>query len=160
MRILVDSSTLIALAKIGNLNILEIVFKEVSITSVIMDEILRENSPEKEVLRKAINSWINIIDYKGNPQEFRKYGLDAGGASLFLASETDDRLVIDEANARRFAESKGLKFTGLIGLIVAAAKTEKITRELALETINKLSLGDFRMSMELYLWAHEKIERS
>ena len=125
MRILVDSSTLIALAKIGKLNILEIVFKEVFITSVIMDEILRENSPEKEVLGKAINSWIKVIDYKGNPQEFRKYGLDAGEASLFLASEADDRLVIDEANARRFAESKGLKFTGLIGLIVAAAKTEK-----------------------------------
>lgn len=160
MRILIDSSALIALAKIGKLNILEIVFKEVFITSVIRDEILKENSPEKEVLMKAINSWIKVVDHKGNPQQFRKYGLDAGEASLFLASEADDRLVIDEANARRFSESRGLKFTGLIGLVVAAAKTEKITRELALETINRLSLGDFRMSMELYLRAHEKIERS
>jgi predicted nucleic acid-binding protein len=67
--------------------------------------------------------------------------------------------VLDEANARRFAESKGLKFTGLLGLIVAAAGAKKITRELALETINKLSSGDFRMSLELYLWAREKIER-
>lgn len=159
MRILVDSSTLIALAKIGKLNVLEIVFRQVSVTSVIMDEILREDSPEKEVFREAINSWINIIDYKGNPEEFRKYGLDAGEASLFLAAGADDRLVLDEANARRFAESKGLKFTGLIGLIGAAVKTKKLTRELALETINKLSLGDFRMSMELYLWALEKIEQ-
>ncbi|HLB71659.1 MAG TPA: hypothetical protein VJJ51_11505 [Candidatus Methanoperedens sp.] len=159
MRVLVDSSTLIALAKIGKLNILEIIFKEVFVTAVIMDEILREDSPEKEVFRKALNSWINIIDHKGNPEEFRKYGMDAGEASLFLAAEADDRLVLDEANARRFAESKGIKFTGLIGLIVAAVKTKKITRELALETINKLSTGDFRMSLELYLWAHEKIER-
>ncbi len=159
MRILVDSSTLIALAKIGKLNILEIVFKKVFITTVIMDEILREDYPEKEVFRKAINSWINVIDYKENPEEFRKYGLDAGEASLFLAAEADDRLVLDEANARRFAESKGLKFTGLIGLIVAAVKTKKLTKELALETINRLSLGDFRMSLELYLWASEKIER-
>jgi predicted nucleic acid-binding protein len=158
MRILVDSSTLIALAKIGKLNVLEIVFRQVSVTAVIMDEILREDSPEKEVFREAINSWINIIDYKGNPEEFRKYGLDAGEASLFLAAEADDRLVLDEANARRFAESKGLKFTGLIGLIVAAVKTKKLTRELALETISKLSLGDFRMSMELYIWALERIE--
>jgi predicted nucleic acid-binding protein len=159
MRILVDSSTLIALAKIGKLSILEIVFRQVSVTSVIVDEILREDSPEKEVFREAINSWINIIDYKGNPEEFRKYGLDAGEASLFLAAGAYDRLVLDEANARRFAESKELKFTGLIGLIVAAVKTKKLTRKLALETINKLSLGDFRMSMELYLWALEKIEQ-
>lgn len=86
--------------------------------------------------------------------------MDAGEASLFLAAKANDRLVLDEANARRFAESKGLKFTGLLGLIVAAAVAKKITKELALETINKLSSGDFRMSLELCLWAHEKIESS
>ena len=46
MRILVDSSTLIALAKIGKLNVLKTVFRQVSITSVIMDEILREADRE------------------------------------------------------------------------------------------------------------------
>jgi uncharacterized protein len=160
MRVLIDSSTLIALAKIGKLNILEVLFKEIFITTVIKEEILREDSPETEVFKDAINRWINIIDYKGETKEFRKYGLDAGEASLFLAAQANDRLVLDEANARRFAESKGLKFTGLLGLIVAAAGAKKITRELALETIKKLSSGDFRMSLELYLWAREKIERS
>ncbi|NJD52900.1 MAG: hypothetical protein FIB07_08550 [Candidatus Methanoperedens sp.] len=159
MRVLIDSSTLIALAKIGKLNILEIIFKEIYITTVIKEEILREDFPETEVFKDAINRWINIIDYKGKPKEFRKYGLDVGEASLFLAAQANDRLILDEANARRFAESKGLKFTGLLGLIVAAAGTKKITRELALETISKLSSGDFRMSLELYLWAREKIER-
>ena len=159
MRVLIDSSTLIALAKIGKLNILEIVFKEIFITTVIKDEILREDSPETEVFKDAIDRWINVIDFKGKPKEFRKYGLDAGEASLFLAAEANDRLVLDEANARRFAESKGLKFTGLLGLI-AAVGAKKITKELALGTINKLSSGDFRMSLELYLWAREKTERS
>ena len=105
------------------------------ITTVIKEEILREDSPETEVFKNAINRWIIIIDYKGKPKEFRKYGLDAGEASLFLAAETNDRLVLDEANARRFVESKGLKFTGLIGLIVAAVGAKKITKELALETM-------------------------
>lgn len=161
MRVLIDSSTLIALAKIGRLNILEIVFKEIFITSVIKEEILREDSaPESEIFKEAIDRWINITDYEGNPKEFRKYGLDAGEASLFLAARPDDRFVIDEANARRFAESKGLKFTGLIGLLVAATETKKITHEFALETINKLSSGDFRISSELYLWARQKIDCS
>ena len=125
-----------------------------------MDEILKEDSPVTEVFKDAINRWINIIDYKGKLKELRKYGLDAGEASLFLAAQVNDRLVLDEANARRFAESKGLRFTGLLGLIVAATGAKKITQELALETINKLSSGDFRMSLELYLWAREKIEQS
>ena len=104
--------------------------------------------------------WKRAKKMSEKPKELRKYGLDVGEASLFLAAQVNDRLVLDEANARRFAESKGLKFTGLLGLIVAAAGAKKITEELAPETINKLSSGDFRMSLELYLWAREKIENS
>ncbi len=92
--------------------------------------------------------------------ELRKYGLDLGEASLFLAAEPDDRLIFDEANARRFAETKGLKFTGLIGLVVAAVRTGKLTNEEAMEIITRLATGDFRISLELYLWAREEIQRT
>lgn len=160
MRVLVDSSTLIALARIGELYLLRTVFKKIFITTAIRQEILKEESPDAEAFKEAINQWIRVIDYKGNPVELRKYGLGSGEASLFLAAQPHDRLIIDEANARRFAESKGLKFTGLIGLIVAAVKTKIITGKDALETINKLATGDFRISPELYLWAREEIERN
>jgi predicted nucleic acid-binding protein len=158
MRVLVDSSTIIALAKIGRLNILENVFGEICITTKIKEELLGTESPETEALKEAINKWIQVIGYGGDAVELRKYGLDLGEASLFLASEADDLLVIDEANARRFAESKGLKFTGLIGLLVAAVKTDKLTDEKAVETLNALAKSDFRISLPLYLWALEKIE--
>lgn len=160
MRVLVDSSTLIALARIGKLDLLRTVFKEIFITTAIRQEILKEESPDAEAFKEAINQWIRVIDYKGNPVELRKYGLGAGEASLFLVAEPHDRLILDEANARRFAESKGLKFTGLIGLIVAAVKSNIIPGKDALETINKLATGDFRISPELYLWAREEIERN
>ncbi len=84
--------------------------------------------------------------------ELRKYGLDLGEASLFLAAEPDDRLIFDEA--------KGLKFTGLIGLVVAAVRTGKLTNEEAMEIIDRLATGDFRISLELYLWAREEIQRT
>lgn len=158
MRVLVDSSTLIALAKIGKLNVLEKVFGEIRITTKIKEEILGAESPETEVFKEAIKKWIQVIDYEGDAVELRKYGLDLGEASLFLAARADDRLVLDEANARRFAESKGLKFTGLIGLLAAAVKTKKLTKEKALETLNALAKSDFRISLPLYLWALEKIE--
>lgn len=160
MRVFVDSSTLVALARIGKLDMLRTVFKEIFITTAIRQEIMKEKSPDVEAFKEAINKWILVIDYKGKPAELKKYGLDSGEASLFLAVKPHDRLILDEANARRFAEAKGLKFTGLIGLIVAAARTRKLTGEEALEIITKLAAGDFRVSTELYLWAREEIERN
>jgi len=160
MRVLVDSSTLIALARIGKLNVLKTLFNEIFITTMIKEEILKEKSPDEDAFKEAIGKWIRVINYEGNPAELRKYGLDSGEASLFLAARSNDKLILDEANARRFAETKGLKFTGLMGLIVAAVRTNKITKKEALETLNKLATGDFRISPELYLWVREEIERS
>ena len=153
MRVLVDSSTLIALANIGELDIINVIFGKVYITTKIREEILKPDYPETEVLKKALNGWIEVLDYEGEMGALRKYGLDAGEESLFFAAGQDDRLVLDEANARRFAESQGLRFTGLIGLIVAAEKSGKVTRDKALEVLDKLARGDFRISAELYVWA-------
>ncbi|TFH41910.1 MAG: DUF3368 domain-containing protein, partial [ANME-2 cluster archaeon] len=71
----------------------------------------------------------------------------------------DDLLILDESNARRFAESQGIKFTGLIGLLVAAVKTKKIQNEKAIKILNKLTIGDFRLTSDLYVWACEEINR-
>jgi len=44
-------------------------------------------------------------------------------------------------------------------MLLVALKTKKLTKEKALETLNKLAKGDFRISTNIYLWAFEKIER-
>ena len=157
MRVLIDSSTLIALAKIGKLDTLRKVFKTVYITTKIHEEILNVDYPEADVFKKATEEWIRVPNYEGDAKSLRKYGLDLGEASLFLAARPDDRFVLDESNARRFAESKGHRFTGLIGLLVAAVKTKKVTKEDALGILNNLTKGDFRISADLYVWATEEI---
>ena len=45
--------------------------------------------------------WIEVIGYEGNTGELRKYGLGCGEASLLLVAEHEDRLILDETNARR-----------------------------------------------------------
>jgi len=157
MQVLIDSSTLIALAKIGELDTLKKIFGTIHITTKIKEEILTSDRPEEEIVREALNSWIQVLDFKGDPVEFRKYGLDRGDASLFLVAGPDDLLILDESNARRFAESQGIKFTGLIGLLVAAVKTKKIQNEKAIKILNKLTIGDFRLTSDLYVWACEEI---
>lgn len=159
MRILIDSSTLIALAKIGEIEILKKIFKTIHITTIIQKEILKKEYPEEEVLTKALNTWIHVLEFDGDVLSLRKYGLDKGEASLFLAARPDDRLILDESNARRYAESEGLRYTGLIGLIVASVKVNKITKEKGLEILNKLTRGDFRISSDIYVWASEEIKQ-
>lgn len=159
MRILIDSSTLIALAKIGELGILKQIFGTIYITTKIRDEIQKANSPEEETIKEALTTWVQVLDFEGNPVELRKYGLDIGEASLFLAATSNDRLILDESNARRFAQSNGLKYTGLIGLLVAAVKTKKIPNERAIEILDKLTTGDFRLSSDLYVWARLEITK-
>lgn len=160
MRILIDSSTLIALARIGELDLLKRIFGTVHITTKIREEILKADSPEEEILKEALKTWIQVIDFEGDPAALRKYGLDVGEASLFLAASSDDRLILDESNARRFAESQGLKYTGLIGLIVAAVKAKKIEKKKGIKILNKLTKGDFRLTSDLYVWACEEMNKS
>ena len=157
MRILVDSSTLIALAKIGELDLLKEFFGKVSVTTVVREEVLRGDFPETGVLKAAMGEWIGIIIFEGDASELRKFGLGLGEASLLLAARREDRLVLDEPNARRFAESKGLRFTGLIGLLVAAVKTKRLEREKAVDVLKKLARSDFRLSSDLLLWAEAEI---
>ena len=159
MRILVDSSALIALAKIGELDMLKVIFGKVSVTNIVKEEVLRGDYPETEVLEAAMNEWIEVINYEGDASELRKYGLGLGEASLLLAARREDRLVLDEPNARRFAESKGLRFTGLIGLLVAAVKTKRLEKGEVVDVLNKLARSDFRISSDLLLWAEEEIGR-
>ena len=157
MRILVDSSTLIALSKIGELDLLKDIFGTIYITTAIEKEVLTGDFPETEVLKEAIGEWIDVMDYEGDARELRKYGLGHGEASLLLALKREDKLVLDEANARRYAESMGFAFTGLIGLLVAAVRSKKLTKERAIAVLDRLARGDFRISSDLYLWAHEEI---
>lgn len=159
MRILVDSSTLIALAKVDELDILKEVFRKVFITTTVKEEVLKGDFPETKVLKAAMDEWIEVINYEGDVSELRKYGLGKGEASLFLAARREDKLVLDEANARRFAEALQLKFTGLIGLLVAAAKTKRLKSEKVMGVLKKLAKSDFRISSDLYLWAQEAIGR-
>ncbi len=158
MRVFVDSSTIIALSKIGELKFLKDVFSKVYITRSIEKEILTPNLPETEVIKRVLGDWIVTVAVKGNTKQFKKYGLGEGEASLFL-TEKEAMLVIDELNARRLADIEGRTYTGLLGLIVGARESRLIDKEKALAIIDKLSESSFRMSTALYKELIRRITR-
>lgn len=151
MRVFVDSSTIIALAQIGELDLLKKFFEKVYITDIIKKEILNPLYPETEIIENAIDNWIFVVKVDDDLQKYKKYGLDNGEASLFLALDKNkDRLIVDEQNARKLAEIERINFSGVLGIIIAATLEGKIEREKALNIVDKLVKSSFRMSVELY----------
>lgn len=67
-------------------------------------------------------------------------------------------LILDEAEARAIAEEEGIPYTGTIGLIIFACESRKISKREAVGIIKRLSRSDFRMTVELYDWALERLK--
>ena len=156
MRTWVDASVLIALEAIGELDFLREALGEVRITPETAEEILTERATA--ALREAIGLWINVKGVRGDAGRFRRLGLGRGEASLFL-TPTEDRLIIDELPARRLAEAEGREYVGLLGLLVASARTGTISRPRAKKILDGLVHTGFRMTTELFQWMQSELER-
>ncbi|MBS1263588.1 MAG: hypothetical protein MAG715_00771 [Methanonatronarchaeales archaeon] len=157
-RVLVDASTLIALAQIGELELLRDVFGGVHATKEVLKEASNPDHPEREAVEEAVRSgWLREAACDGNPEVYRRYGVDMGEATLFLAHREGDTLVVDDGNARRFADVKGMSHTGLLGVLVAGWEEGRIARDRARNVLDELAEGDFRMTVELYGWAKKRL---
>lgn len=158
-RILVDASTIIALAKIGELDFLRDFFAEVYITPSVQEEVLVEDYPETGQIEKSIGKWIKVIEIdEADLERNKEFGLGEGEASIIEIAREEDGLVLDDPVARNVAKVQGLDYTGLIGLVVEASDAGVISKEEAKDILEKLSESDFRMTTELYNWALKKLD--
>jgi predicted nucleic acid-binding protein len=137
--IISDASCLILLDKIGELNILEKLYGEVIITSIIAEEFGLE-----------LPLWIKVndpqnIDFQNNLLSF----MDIGEASaIALAVESGHcKLILDDEKARKKVIELGLDFTGTLG-VLSAAKIRGII-PLLKPMFDKIELTDFHYINEL-----------
>ena len=158
MRTFVDSSSIIALSKIGELELLKKLLNKIYITKSIEKELMKYQYPETDKIKAAIGNWIIPIDVKGNLKQYIKYKLRKGEATLFLTPKKD-KLIIDELNARRIADVENREYTGLLGLIVAGVECGKLEKKRAHEVIIKLAESDFRMTIVLYKYVMDRIDK-
>ena len=137
--IISDTSCLILLDKIGELQILNLLFGEIIITSVIAQE-----------FGEKLPKWIKIIDPENKKyQTILQATVDKGEASaIALAVEQMDcLLIIDDQKARHLASELGLKYTGTLALIVDAKLAGHIK---SVRTIlKKIKQTNFRLTPEL-----------
>jgi len=134
-----DTSSLIALESIMELELLQKMFREIYIT----DEIQKE-------FGSKLPSWIKVKKLHDRTMlQVITLELDLGEASgIALALEMPDSLlIIDEKKGRNYANRLGINMIGILGVLIRAK--EKGIIETLRPILNKLNECDFRMSEKL-----------
>jgi predicted nucleic acid-binding protein len=137
--IIADTSCLIILSNIQELEILNKVYGEIVTTPEIASEFGDQLPP-----------WISIVKVEDfSRQEILELQIDKGEASaLALALEIKDCLVIiDDFRARKTAERLGINYTGTIGVIVRA-KVAGVIQSIK-PILAKIKATNFRISTEI-----------
>jgi predicted nucleic acid-binding protein len=137
--IISDTSCLILLGKIGELNLLNKLFGQIIITQ----DIARE-------FKKELPDWFTIVEPTNKTyQKILEASLDKGEASAiaFAIEQTDCLLIIDDYKGRKYAEQLGIKITGTLGVIIDSKLSGHI--ESVKPMLDKIKKTDFRLTAEL-----------
>lgn len=137
--IISDTSCLILLSNIGELDLLRKLYHNISTTIEVAGE-----------YGQILPYWINVISTNNlQYQKILELQVDKGEASaIALAMEYFDcLLIVDDHKARKVATNLDIRITGTIGVIIKA-KLNGITPSVK-PIFNKIKVTDFRLSEEL-----------
>ena len=106
-----DSSTLIALEAIGQLELLKELFDEIVIPKAVAEEtgIKPAWATIREAKAKAFPEVVKI-----------KMGAGETGAIAIAFEITNPTLILDDKQARRIAKEMNFRITGVVGLLITA----------------------------------------
>lgn len=137
--IIADTSCLILLDNIDELEILHKLYGEIFITSIISEEFGVE-----------IPKWFKVLNPKNN--EYKKIlatNVDPGEASAIALGLEMPRstLILDDHKARTLAKQLHLRFTGTMGVLLEAKQQGLILSMKGI--LAKISTTNFRLSKEI-----------
>ena len=146
MKIVSNSSPLIALAKIEKLDILEY---DIVIPKAVFNE---TTEPEKEYM-KELYEWgkDKVVEVKNRKAvEYLELIVGEGEAETIVLSEelNADAVLIDDLKARKIARFRGLRVIGTIGVLLDAKERGRIHEVKPL--LEELMKNKIRISEELY----------
>lgn len=143
-KIISNSTLLIILSKIGELEILKNLYGEIIIPRAVFDEVTIKSDAIKNLL------WIKILEVqdKSNRKIYQAKLHDGEVEVMMLAKEISaDLLIIDDNAAKKFAKFLGFTVTGTLGILLKA-KSEKIISEVK-PILEKMLAEKFYISEEI-----------
>lgn len=122
-KVVVNTTPLIALSHVGQLDILKKLYGKVTIPEAVYNEL---SVKAESVCKKAVDSsldWIRVDKIKNQmAKTMYKTQLHDGEVEvMILAKEVAaDVVIIDDANAKKHAKYLGLPVTGTLGVLIKA----------------------------------------
>lgn len=123
MKVVVDSSPLIALARIGRLGLLREMFGEVVVPSAVWSEVVVAGLDKAGAREVIASGWIrqqDVVDQSAVHGLRRDLGAGEAEAIVLACELPADLLVMDEELGRSTARGLGVKVVGLVGVLVEA----------------------------------------
>ena len=148
--VIADASTLIGLANIDSIDLLQQLYEQIAITSIVRNE-----------LSLHLPTWIEVNDnYKEVVFRSLVPQLDIGEASaIALALENENSLlIIDERKGRKYAREMGITITGVTGIIIKAKEQGVIIS--GKQKLDQLMESGFRLSKKIYQLALERMKEA
>jgi predicted nucleic acid-binding protein len=147
-----DTSPILNLARIGRLQLLPLLYRQVLIPSAVFAELSASKRDLPPGIDFASESWLIVAaaNDQHRVRELRK-NLDPGEAeAIVLAIEhRADLLLVDERRARRTATSEGIAVMGLLGDVARAKQVGLI--DLAKPVVDELiETARFWIGPDLY----------
>lgn len=158
MTAVADTSPLCYLILIGEIDLLPQLFSHVMVPRAVVEELLHEDAPTTvRSWATALPPWILLRD---NPSSGTA-GLErlqvGEQCAILLAELVNARLILlDEKSARRIAADRGLRVTGVLGILTEGAARGLVDLTTAVERLTKTN---FRCSPALLKSILDQFER-
>ncbi|WP_010252954.1 DUF3368 domain-containing protein [Treponema primitia] len=127
MLVVADTGPLISLSVIGQLNLLDALYFNIAIPEAVWHEL--ESYIDRLSIPDARRFQKNVIPIKEYKVINTKLGLGEKEAILLYDQIHADRLLVEDNEARLFAESRGIRCTGTLAVLIDA-KDEHLIPEL------------------------------
>ena len=155
MIVISDTTPLISLMKIDQLNLLNYLFGEVQIPSAVFEELISNSrfpDESRQIRECPFIKKINVTDKNAVNLLRRSTGLDAGESEAIILSDSipASLLLMDEAKGREVAAQMGIQLMGTIGILLIANNRNLLPKDQVLECIETLKITGRHISDKLY----------
>jgi predicted nucleic acid-binding protein len=162
-----NAGPLIHLAKAASLALLRALYDEIIIPSEVKIEVADRGSErgfaDAIQIEEAINQgWLEVEDIRPSrrfSEAAKVTGLKtAEVAVIYYAHQNEVTALLDDEPARIFARTLGVKIRGSLGVLLDCQRKHLISKEEALERLDRLS-GAIYLNPELYTLVRREMER-
>lgn len=146
-RIVVNTSPLIALDRIGCLDLLPGLFRRVTRPQSVVDEIIAGRI-QYGVSKDLLNAdWLETVPDPPEAAYRPELGAGETAAIALAVREKAELILLDDLAARNVAKELGLQVSGTLGVLIAGFKKGRLAN--LDQALNSLTAAGFHMTEEL-----------